>query len=64
MELGTWKNNYKKQQEKLIGEKEIAIRELCRKERDKEIEVVIERLEKESTENKLQLEQTTENRIK
>lgn len=64
MEFETWKNNFKKHQEKLLTEKEIAIREQCRKERDKEIEAVIERLENEASENKLQLEQTTENRIK
>lgn len=64
MEFETWKNSFKKQQEKLLAEKESGIREQCRKERDKEIENVIERLENESSENKLQLEEMTENRIK
>lgn len=64
MEFEAWKNNFKKQQDKLLTEKEIAISEQCRKERDREIEAVIERLENEASENKLQLEETTENRIK
>lgn len=64
IEFETWKNNLRKQQEKQVAERESAIREQCRKERDKEIEAVIERLENEATENKLQLEQTTENRIR
>lgn len=64
MEFEAWKNNFKKQQEKILTEKENAIRELLRKDRDKEIEAVIERLEIEANENKLQMEQMTENRIK
>lgn len=64
MEFESWKNNFKKHQEKLLAERENAIREHFRKDRDKEIEAVIERLESEANENKLQLEQMTENRIK
>lgn len=64
MEFESWRNNFKKQQEKCLAEKEIALREQCRKERDKEIEAVIERLENEASQNKLQQEQMTENRIK
>lgn len=64
MEFETWKNSFKKQQEKSLADKENLIRDQYRKERDKEIEAVIERLETEASENKLQLEQTTENRIK
>ncbi|XP_074036118.1 uncharacterized protein isoform X3 [Leptinotarsa decemlineata] len=64
LEYETWQNNFKKQQALLLEEKEGAIREQCRKERDREIEAVIERLESEANDNKLQLEQSTENRIR
>ncbi|XP_063916009.1 centrosomal protein of 131 kDa [Zophobas morio] len=64
LEMETWQNNYKKQQTVLLAEKEALIREQCRRERDKEIESVIERLESEASETKTQLEQSTENRIK
>lgn len=64
MELEVWRNNYKKQQAAQLAEKEAAIREQFRRERDKEIENVIERLEMEATETKMQLEQTAENRIR
>lgn len=64
LEMEAWKNNYKKQQSLQLAEREAVIREQCRKERDREIETVIERLEMEATENRLQLEQTTENRIR
>lgn len=64
IEFETWQNNYKKHQAASLTEKENAIREQCRKERDKEIEAVIERLENEASDNKFQLEQMTENRIR
>lgn len=64
MEMETWKNNSKKQQHVQLAEKEAKMREQFRKERDKEIELVIERLEMEASETKSQIEQTTENRIR
>ncbi|KAJ8983980.1 hypothetical protein NQ317_008685, partial [Molorchus minor] len=64
IEFETWQNNFKKQQAQLLAEKEGAIREQCRRERDREIEAVIDRLENEACENKAQLEQSTENRIR
>lgn len=64
LEMEAWKNNYKKQQALQLAEKEATIRDQCRKERDREIETVIERLEAEATESRLQIEQTTENRIR
>lgn len=62
--METWKTNYIKQQNVQLSEKETHIREYYRKERDREIENVIERLENEATETKKQIEQTTENRIR
>ncbi|XP_066137389.1 calponin homology domain-containing protein DDB_G0272472 [Euwallacea fornicatus] len=64
MEYETWQSNFKKQQLNMLLDKEGAIREQCRRERDKEIENVIERLENDASENKAQMEQSTENRIK
>ncbi|KAF5306928.1 hypothetical protein FQA39_LY00158 [Lamprigera yunnana] len=64
VEMETFRNNYKKQLTLQMGEKEVQIREKCRKERDKEIEAVIERLELDASETKLQIEQSFENRIK
>ncbi|XP_064213693.1 centrosomal protein of 131 kDa [Tribolium castaneum] len=64
LEMETWQNNYKKQQTVQLVEKESIIREQCRKERDREIEAVIERLEKEASDNKLQIEHSSESRIR
>ncbi|KAK9883551.1 hypothetical protein WA026_001730 [Henosepilachna vigintioctopunctata] len=64
IELENWKNSFKKKQLALLMEKETSIRQECRKERDREIEIVIERLESEANNSKIQLEHTTENRIK
>lgn len=64
LEMEAWKNNYKKQQVVQLAEKETAIKMQCRKERDKEIEEVIERLEMEATEMKRQMEEMAENRVR
>lgn len=64
LEVEAWKNNYKKQQSVALAEKEATLREQFRKERDREIEEVIERLEEEAAETKDQIERTTENRIR
>ncbi|XP_017776428.1 PREDICTED: centrosomal protein of 131 kDa [Nicrophorus vespilloides] len=64
MEMETWRSNLRKQQECQIANREQSIRENCRRERDKEIEAVIERLEAEASDNRNQLEIATENRIR
>lgn len=64
LEMEAWKNNYKKQQIVQLAEKEAAIKAQCRKERDREIEEVIERLEIEASEAKKQMEESTENRVR
>lgn len=64
LELEAWKNNYRKQVVSQLADKEATIREQCRKERDREIEEVIERLEMEANENRMQVEQTAEKRIR
>lgn len=62
--MEAFKNNYKKVMGVQIADKEAVIKDRYRKERDKELECVIERLESEATENKMQMEQSTENRIR
>ncbi|KAF7264042.1 hypothetical protein GWI33_000731 [Rhynchophorus ferrugineus] len=64
LEFETWQANFKKQQSIVLLEKESSIREQYRKERDQEIEKIIERLENEASDNKNQIEQSTENRIR
>ncbi|XP_057655907.1 centrosomal protein of 131 kDa isoform X2 [Diorhabda carinulata] len=64
MEFENWKNNFVKQQSVVAAEKEAEIRERFKKERDQEIEAVIERLENEANDNKTQLEASTENRLR
>lgn len=64
METEAWKNNYRKQQAIQIIEKEAKMRDQFKKERDREIEEVIERLESEANETKVQIEQATESRIR
>lgn len=64
METEAWKNNYRKQQTIQLIEKEAKLRDQFKKERDREIEEVIERLEAEATETRIQIEQATDNRIR
>lgn len=64
LELEAWKNNYRKQQTSQLVEKEARMREQFKKERDRDIEDVIDRLETEATEARQQIEQTAETRIR
>ncbi|CAG9829858.1 unnamed protein product [Diabrotica balteata] len=64
MDNENWRNNFKKQQATILSEKEAEMHELFKRDRDKHIDAVIERLENEANENKLQLEKSTENRIR
>lgn len=64
LEFEVWKNNHKKQQTIKLSEMEAQMRDLCKKERDREIEMVIERLEQEAIETKAQTEQAAENRLR
>ena len=64
LEIEAWKNNYNKQQSVQLMEKERKLCEQFRKDRDLEIESVIERLEAEASEMRLHMETSTENRIR
>ena len=64
IEKESWEQNYLKRQESWITQKERELKEQVRKDRDKEIEQLILRLEAESTSSRDELERTAENRIK
>ncbi|KAG5314878.1 CP131 protein, partial [Pseudoatta argentina] len=58
-----WADNYKKEQSTIVTRAEAAIRNDCQKERDKQIEIVIVRLEKESREMRAKLQQSFDNKL-
>jgi len=64
LEKETWILSYKKDQTKRISERETEIRDQCKRERDKEIELVIERLESDATQSRAELEQAMDNRLR
>ncbi|XP_033095874.1 centrosomal protein of 131 kDa-like isoform X2 [Anneissia japonica] len=64
LEKEAWVENYMKKQETLLLSKERELREHVRQDRDKEIELVIQRLEDDATVTREEVERTAENRIK
>ncbi|NXC42863.1 CP131 protein, partial [Penelope pileata] len=64
LEKQTWEANYVKKEEAWLLSRERELREEVRKERDKEIELVIQRLEADMSSAKEECERTAENRIK
>ncbi|XP_076683839.1 centrosomal protein dilatory [Andrena cerasifolii] len=56
-EWEAWLADYKRQQSQKVGQAESRIRDECRRERDRQIELAIERLEKDSRDSKLSLQQ-------
>jgi len=60
----TWIDNYKKDQNATFTRAEATIRNNCQKERDKQIEIAIVRLEKESREIQTKLQQSFDNKLK
>jgi len=64
LEKEAWILSYKKDQTKRISERETEIRDQCKRERDKEIELVIERLEIDATQSRAELEQAMDNRLR
>lgn len=53
----TWADNYQKQQKANLTKAQNAIRDNCKKQRDKQIEIAIARLEKETREMRTKLQQ-------
>ena len=64
IEKQSWEENYMKKQETWLVSKERELREQVRKERDKEIEMVITRLEEDAAVTREESERTAENRVK
>ncbi|XP_035198404.1 centrosomal protein of 131 kDa [Oxyura jamaicensis] len=64
MERQAWEANYVKKEEAWLLSRERELREEVRKERDKEIELVIQRLEADMSSAKEECERAAENRIK
>ncbi|NWY47006.1 CP131 protein, partial [Sylvia atricapilla] len=64
LEKQTWEANYVKKEEAWLLSRERELREEMRKERDKEIELVIQRLEADTSLAKEECERAAENRIK
>lgn len=64
IEKEAWMNSYKKDQATYISQLESEIRNQCKRERDKDIELVIERLEAEAAQSKAELEQAMNNRLR
>ena len=64
IERQSWEENYCKRQEAVLLGKERELRERLKRERDKEIEMVIARLEEESAQSKAECERAAEARIK
>ena len=64
MEKVEWQEKFMKKQETHLLQKERELKEGVRDDRDKEIEMVIQRLEKEASESREEVEKTADNRIK
>ncbi|XP_060620265.2 centrosomal protein of 131 kDa isoform X3 [Anolis sagrei] len=64
IEKQAWEANYLKKEEAWLLTRERELREEVRKERDKEIELVIQRLEADMSSSKEECERVTENRLK
>ena len=64
MEKQAWEENYMKKQETYLMQKERELKEQVRKDRDKEIEMVIGRLEEDTQATRDECERVAENRIK
>ncbi|XP_030840141.1 centrosomal protein of 131 kDa isoform X2 [Strongylocentrotus purpuratus] len=64
IEKQAWEENYMKKQETWLLSKERELKEQVRRDRDKEIEMVITRLEDDAQSSRDELERAAENRIK
>ncbi len=64
IEKQSWEQNHLKKQENWASQKERELRDKLKRERDKEIELLIAKLETESTLSREECERTAENRIK
>ncbi|XP_069125158.1 centrosomal protein of 131 kDa-like [Argopecten irradians] len=64
IEKEQWEENYRKKQDTWIMQKERELRDQVKRDRDKEIEMVISRLEDDATSSREECERTADNKIK
>lgn len=64
LEKEAWEENFMKKQETTLLAKERELKEKVRRDRDKEIELVINRFEEDATNAREECERTAQNRIK
>ncbi|WAQ95629.1 CP131-like protein [Mya arenaria] len=64
IEKATWEENYRKKQETFLMQRERELKEGVKKDRNKEIELVIRQLEEDATAAREDCERVAENRIK
>ena len=64
IEKSAWEENYMKKQETWLVTKERELKEQVRRDRDKEIDLVIHRLEEDNTSAREECERVAQNRIK
>ena len=64
IEKATWEENYRRKQEAHLLQRERELKESVKKDRNKEIELVIRQLEEDATAAREDCERVAENRIK
>ena len=64
VEKEAWEENYKKKHETWLLQRERELKEQVRRDRDKEIDLVIQRLEEDNITSKDECERLAENKIK
>ena len=64
IEKEAWEENYRKKQENFLMAKERELKDSVKKDRNKEIELVIRQLEEDATAAREDCERVAENRIK
>ena len=64
LEKQAWEENYKKKEETWLLQKERELKEQVRRDRDKDIELVLRRLEEDNQAAREECERVAENRIK
>ena len=64
MEKASWEENYMKKQETWMLQKERELKDQVRRDRDKEIELVISRLEEDATASREETEKAAEHKIR
>lgn len=64
IEKEQWEENFRKKQDTWVMQKERELRDQVKRDRDKEIELVIARLEDDATSSREECERTADNKLK